>query len=272
MQPTVKKRNVQLLEKLKSYLGEDGLIIMALRIRQETYNMKRVKTVIILLISIMTLMCACGRASNASEAMQTSAADIDLRDDLLFYGSTVEYILGSIDKEYLETDNELKEELALRLLQSRDIDTSILENMEITGICTFDLPEGFEESEDIPGMYLNEHYPIDASTIYYKEMDKDMSLQLMSENTFLKNMEKELEKIYGYNVKFNLKTFEQIKINDFASFKIKFSYTSDDVEFTQLQYIINADKTYVITYSQTDEYDRMEEFEASAETIQIIFS
>lgn len=233
--------------------------------------MKKGKTVIIFLISILILMCGCARTSNASEAMKTSVADIDMQDDLLFYGSTIEYILGSINKEYLETDDELKEELALRLLKSRNIDTSILENTEIAGSCTFTLPEGFEESEDIPGMYLNEHYPIDASTIYYKEMDKDMSLQLMSENTFLQNMEKEFEKIYDYNVKLNVETFEQIKINDFASFKIKFSYTSDDVEFTQLQYIINADKTYVITYSQTGEYDRMEEFEASAETIQITF-
>ncbi|MCH5250751.1 MAG: hypothetical protein J1E98_12500 [Lachnospiraceae bacterium] len=233
--------------------------------------MKKGKTVIILLISILILMCGCTRTSNASEAMQTSVADIDLQDDLLFYGSTVEYILGSIDKEYLESDDELNEELALRLLKSRNIDTSVLENTEISGSCTFTLPKGFEESEDITGMYLNEHYPIDASTIYYKELDKDMSLQLMSENTFRQNMEKELEKIYDYNVKLNIETFEQIKINDFASFKIRFSYTNDDVEFTQLQYIINADKTYVITYSQTDEYDRMDEFEESAETIQITF-
>ena len=40
---------------------------------------------------------------------------------------------------------------------------------------------------------------------------------------------------------------------------------------TQLEYAINADKSYVITYSQTEDYDRMEEYEASAETIRLEF-
>ena len=43
----------------------------------------------------------------------------------------------------------------------------------------------------------------------------------------------------------------------------------DGVEITQLEYVINADKSYVVTYSQTDEYYRMDEFEASAATIEL---
>ena len=39
----------------------------------------------------------------------------------------------------------------------------------------------------------------------------------------------------------------------------------------QLEYAINADKSYVITYSQTNDYDYMEEYEASAETISLEF-
>jgi hypothetical protein len=42
-----------------------------------------------------------------------------------------------------------------------------------------------------------------------------------------------------------------------------------EIEITQLEYAINADKSYVIIYSQTGDYDRMEEYEASAETIRL---
>ena len=47
------------------------------------------------------------------------------------------------------------------------------------------IAEGFEEAEDMPGMYVTKRYPIDASTIYYIEMNKDIALQLMTEETFL---------------------------------------------------------------------------------------
>lgn len=176
-----------------------------------------------------------------------------------------------IGKGSIEIDDKLKEELTAQMLEYQNMDTSVVGNSRTTKGCKFTLPEGFEEAEDMPGMYINEHYPVDASTIYYIEKDKDISLQLMTEDTFAENMRAELEQIYGSDVEIKLKTFESIKIDGFPSFKILCSYSGGDVAITQLEYIINADKSYVITYSQTDEYDKMEEFEASAETIRVEF-
>ena len=50
--------------------------------------------------------------------------------------------------------------------------------------CSFPLPEAFSESEDIEGMYVTRRYPIDASTIYYVALGRDVALQLMTEETF----------------------------------------------------------------------------------------
>ena len=247
---------------------EEGMVINMKNIKVK----KSGKTKIVMygfLLPIMVLMCACGVTPDASETINMQLVDRELQDDLLYYGSTVEYIFGIIEKEYLETDYELKEELTLQLLRDKNMDTSIINSTRKTKGCTFTLPEGFEESEDMTGMYLNEHYPVDASTIYYKEMDQDASLQLMSKEIFLENMKKKLERSYGSGVDLEIQSFEKIEISGFPSFKILYDYSNGDVAFTHLQYIINADKTYVITYSQTDEYDRMEEFAESAETIQV---
>ena len=245
------------------------------------------KTVIFgALISIIILMSACVASSEADETMQTQLQDATLKDEMLQADNNIEENVIDVadmegaepeiaayndekeNKADIELDDELREELTAQLLKDKNLDTSILRFTKKTK-CIFDLPKGFEESEDMPGMYLNEHYPVDASTIYYAELDKNTALQLMTEETFKKNMESELNQIYDSEIKLKVESFEKTKINGFASFKILYSYTNNDIKITQLQYIINADKTYVITYSQTDEYDRMAEFETSAETIQV---
>jgi len=169
--------------------------------------------------------------------------------------------------EYLEIDEATKEELTTQLLLENELDTSILEEDGMTDRCTFALPEDFMEVEDIPGMYVTKRYPIDASTIYYAEMDKDISMQLMTEDTYVEQMESNFLNHYDMEVDVDLQSFEKIRISGHPAFRILCSYMVDGIEITQLAYVINADKSYVVTYSQTDEYYRMDEFEASAATI-----
>lgn len=171
--------------------------------------------------------------------------------------------------EDIEIDEETREELTTQLLQENELDTSVVENMKATRGCTFTLPEGFSEVEDMPGMYVTKRYPIDASTIYYVEMDKDISLQLMTEETFLAQIQRNFNDIYGEEIAVDLKSYEKIEIDGYPAFRILCTYIADGIEITQLEYVVNADKSYVITYSQTNEYDRMEAFEASAATIHL---
>lgn len=171
--------------------------------------------------------------------------------------------------EQFEIDDATRAELTTQLLLENELDTSILDEDGVSDKCTFALPEDFIEVEDIPGMYVTKRYPIDASTIYYAEMDKDISMQLMTEDTYVEQMESNFLNHYEMEVDVNIQSFEKIKIRGHPAFRILCNYTVDGIEITQLAYVINADKSYVVTYSQTNEYYRMDEFEASAATIEL---
>lgn len=171
----------------------------------------------------------------------------------------------------VEMDETLRTELTEEMLAENEMDTSVVESAPVTKGCSFTLPEDFAESEDIEGMYVTKRYPIDASTIYYVALGRDVALQLMTEETFKTQAEENFEKAYGEKIEVTIDSFERIKIDGCPAFRILCHYRVGDTEMTQLEYAINADKSYVITYSQTSDYDRMEEYEASAETIRLEF-
>lgn len=168
-----------------------------------------------------------------------------------------------------EIDEETKEELTTQMLEEGNLDTSVVDGTRTTKGCSFAVPEDFTELEDVPGMYVTERYPIDASTIYYVEMDQDISMQLMTEESFVEQTQNNFKGAYGMDVDVELESFERTTIGGYPAFRIVCSYELDGVGMKQLEYVINADTSYVITYSQTGDYDRMEEFEISASTIQI---
>jgi hypothetical protein len=168
-----------------------------------------------------------------------------------------------------EIDEETRNQLTAELLQEQEMDTSVMENTRTTKGCAFTLPDSFQESEDMPGMYVTKRYPIDASTIYYVEQQQDVSLQLMTEETFKAQTEADFRDVYDEDVEVVIDSFERIKIEGYPAFRILCHYQVGEIEITQLEYAINADKSYVIIYSQTGDYDRMEEYEASAETIRL---
>ncbi len=162
-----------------------------------------------------------------------------------------------------------KTQLTTELLEENHLDTSVVENTRVTKGCSFTLPEGFEASEDVEGMYVTGRYPIDASTIYYAQLEQDMALQLLTEESFKEQTQRDFLELYGEEVEVTIDSFEQFTLQDYPAFQIRCHYQVGDVTITQLVYAINADKSYVITYSQTNDYDRMEEYEASAETIRV---
>lgn len=171
----------------------------------------------------------------------------------------------------MEMDETLRNQLTEEMLEENEMDTSVVESAPVTKGCSFTLPEDFSESEDIEGMYVTKRYPIDASTIYYVALGRDVTLQLMTEETFKAQAEENFRKEYEEDIEVHIDSFERIQIDGCPAFRILCHYQVGDTKMSQLEYAINADKSYVITYSQTDDYDRMEEYEASAETIHLEF-
>lgn len=203
--------------------------------------------------------------TETEEPVDTSGSGVAVNDGNV-RAAMEESIMASV-----EMDETLRTELTEEMLAENEMDTSVVESAPVTRGCSFTLPEAFAESEDIEGMYVTKRYPIDASTIYYVALGKDVALQLMTEETFKAQAEENFEKAYGEKIEVTIDSFERIKIDGCPAFRILCHYRVGDTEMTQLEYAINADKSYVITYSQTSDYDRMEEYEASAETIRLEF-
>ena len=172
-------------------------------------------------------------------------------------------------RERVEIEEETRRELTEELLEEENMDTSVMEDGRSTTGCSFDIPEGFAESEEVANLYVRKRYPIDASTIYYAVMEEDIALQLLTEEAFAEQMEADLLTAYNEDVDVSVDSFEHIEISGYPAFRILCHYTVSGVEITQLQYAINADRSYMVTYSQTSDYDYMELYEASADTIEV---
>lgn len=227
--------------------------------------------IILLVVAMLVMMAGCG----SKETVHTSAeAQEEVNDE----STQEEEAAEEADEEksdavvaQMEIDEETKNELTAELLEEEKLDTSVMENTRSTKGCTFTVPESFMESEDVPGMYVTKRYPIDASTIYYAEFAQDKAMQLMTEETFKTQAEETLRQAYDKDIEVSVDSFEKIEIDGYPAFRILCHYQIDDIVIKQLEYAINADKSYVITYSQTNDYDYMEEYEASAETISLEF-
>lgn len=216
-------------------------------------------------------------AQNSEEASDTVQDDEDAESGEEEDGESAqmsEHEAAAVEGNFMapvEMDETLREQLTEEMLEENEMDVSVVENAPVTKGCSFTLPEAFAESEDIEGMYVTKRYPIDASTIYYVALGRDVALQLMTEETFKAQTEENFRKEYGEDIEVTIDSFERIQIDGCPAFRILCHYQVGDTEISQLEYAINADKSYVITYSQTSDYDRMEEYEASAETIRLEF-
>ena len=244
------------------------------------FKMIKKQGIMLLVVAMLVMVTGCGskEAVHTSVETQEEVNDESAQEEIQEEDAAEEEVQPEADEEkfnavveQMEMDEETKNELTAELLEEQKLDTSVMNSSRTTKGCTFTVPDSFMESEDVPGMYVTKRYPIDASTIYYTEFEQDKSMQLMTEETFKTQVEETLRQAYDKNIEVSVDGFEKTRIDGYPAFRILCHYQVDDIVITQLEYAINADKSYVITYSQTNDYDYMEEYEASAETISLEF-
>lgn len=218
---------------------------------------------------IVMALAGCGRddAVTVDTQVQETISDAEGILASVQSGAESEQILSV--EEALGIDEEIRQQLTTELLEEGELDMSVVEPERATKGCTFDLPEGFVESAETNNLYVTERYPLDTSMIYYEVMDGDISLQLMTKDLFKEQAEESLGQAYGEDIVIDIDGYESVKIDGHPAFRILCHYEVDNIKVTQLEYIINADKTYVITYSLTSDYDWMDAFETSAATIHV---
>jgi len=176
----------------------------------------------------------------------------------------------SLTKDYYEdmTNAELKE-LAAEALTEKGYDPKLAENRIMTFGVNFDIPDGFLLDQERENMWVTKRYPIEASNIIYAELEPDYTLQLMDEEYFKRILTDDFLSSYNKDIAVDITEFEAIEIDGIPAFRICAEYDVNDTHISHLLIAINGSKTYVIIYTQTDEYNRTEIFEESAASISV---
>ncbi len=135
--------------------------------------------------------------------------------------------------------------------------------------CALLIPAGYMPSEEVEGMYVHEKSPLDSSNIYYTVSEGDMISKELTEEIYEETVENAfLDE--GWDVDLQVETFEEIDMEGIPGYKIRSSYQLDDSEIEQLAYLILAEETYTITYSQMADDELMADFDISGDEIRLI--
>ena len=157
-----------------------------------------------------------------------------------------------------ETDNlteEKRKELLKQALVDAGKDPSIVEGKYKTKGLYFEVPENFAPLESNPNMYVTRRYSLDISNIYYQESEVDYLLQLMTEDSYKEMALQDFKETYGMDVDLQIDSFQETKISGIPSFQIESRFSLEGITIEQTTYIVNADKTYLLVYTTTNEYD-----------------
>lgn len=138
--------------------------------------------------------------------------------------------------------------------------------------CAVLIPEGYHESEEVPNMYIHEKSPLDSSNIYYSVSEgsgKGRVSRGLNKESYRKIMEEAYQK-QGQKVRISIDSFEEIDMNGFPGYKIRSTFDMGEGKIEQLAYLILAENTYTVTYSQMSDDELMADFEISDGQIRLV--
>lgn len=144
--------------------------------------------------------------------------------------------------------------------------------LEEVGSCAILIPEDFEESKEVKGMYVSKIYPLDASNIYYSVSDAKTEGRIDASLT-AEQYEAAIESSYKYmnsSVDIIVDSFEKTELDGVPCFKIRNHFTNGDLTVQQLTYIIIATKTHVITYTQASDDELLLDFKIDEGNIKLV--
>ncbi|MGN0376646.1 MAG: hypothetical protein ACI4ED_03325 [Suilimivivens sp.] len=138
--------------------------------------------------------------------------------------------------------------------------------------CAVMIPAGYYESEDIPGMYLHEKAPLDSSNIYYTVSEgsgEGIVSESLTEKEYKEIIEEALNES-GQKGSLTINSFEEIDMDGIPAYKIRSTYGMVENTIQQLTYLILAENTYTVTYSQSKDDELMADFEISDGMIRLV--
>lgn len=219
-------------------------------------NRKRSMRMMLLIGLLISQLCA------GAGCAQKQAADDGVRDIVPENG---------IGADGMPADSPGSDDEAVGTFGGGGADDIKQENAQV-GRLTLTLPAGFQESTT-SGLYLNQNYPDDQSNVYIYTTEKTTDFeQVMTggQEQFIGYLADAYEEQYEERPEITLTRYEAASIGEKPAYVVELSYDLKGVHYEQLEYIVDADKTYYIAFSQVGVRSWMEAFYASAGTM--IFS
>lgn len=143
------------------------------------------------------------------------------------------------------------------------------EEAGVPGYCAVLIPVGYQESETIPGMYVHERAPLDSSTIYYTVSEGGEVSESLTKESYQKALEEECQNA-GWDVEIEIESFEELDVEDIPGYKIRSRYKAKEGTMEQLTYLVMAQNTCTITYSQIAGDELMADFEVADGQIRLV--
>ncbi len=137
--------------------------------------------------------------------------------------------------------------------------------------CAVLIPKGYFPSAEIPGLYVHERSPMESSNIYYSVAQGESGV--VSEELTADIYKKTIEDAYaqkGSNISLEILSFEKTDMDGVPAYKIRSSHKKESNTILQLTYMILAEDTHMITYSQSKDDEMMVDFETSEGQIRLI--
>lgn len=124
------------------------------------------------------------------------------------------------------------------------------------------LPGDFQESTTT-GLYLNPNYPDDPSNIYLYATEKNLDFaQVMQggQQEFVDGLVQNYQEQYGESPEVTVFCYQPSVVGMHNAYEIELAYTLRGVAYHQLEYIIDAEQTYYVAYTQAGDSNWMETF------------
>lgn len=128
------------------------------------------------------------------------------------------------------------------------------------------VPDSFKASTTT-GLYLSADYPDDMSNIYIYSTQKDETFSETMQDgqqAFVENLQQAYLQQYGERPEITVLRYEQTQVADQNAYVIELSYTLQGQNYDQLEYIIDAERTYYAAFSQVGEHTWMDTFRKCA--------
>ncbi|WP_156035992.1 hypothetical protein [Butyrivibrio sp. AE3004] len=158
--------------------------------------------------------------------------------------------------------------------------------------CTFIVPAGFHIS-DIPGQYVNEHYPLESANVTYnmtvlpkekvltnaekaagKTADNGVEYRYneLTSKMYESIQKENYQNLYGENINFTMETFEKKEFDGFPGYLIKTSFTPENAQtiHQMTAIVLSSNKVFTVVFSRAADDDFEEAFIESLESIHVI--